>query len=54
MTAPGCWENFQVIVGSSAGVLIGLQFVVTTLIADVQVAGDGTQVGDAFTRSGIR
>ncbi len=28
------WENFYVIVGSSAGALIGLQFVVITLIAD--------------------
>ncbi len=28
------WENFYVIVGSSAGALIGLQFVVMTLIAD--------------------
>ena len=29
------WENFYVIVGSSAGALIGLQFVVITLIADM-------------------
>jgi len=28
------WENFYVIVGSSAGALIGLQFVVMTLLAD--------------------
>jgi hypothetical protein len=28
------WSNFYVIVGSSAGALIGLQFVVLTLIAD--------------------
>jgi hypothetical protein len=28
------WDNFYVIVGSSAGALIGLQFVVLTLIAD--------------------
>jgi hypothetical protein len=28
------WENFYVIVGSSGGALIGLQFVVITLIAD--------------------
>ena len=40
-TAPGdymsllaAWQNFYVIVGSSAGALIGLQFVVITLIAD--------------------
>jgi hypothetical protein len=28
------WESFYVIVGSSAGALIGLQFVVLTLIAE--------------------
>src|SRR5436190_15758362 len=28
------WESFYVIVGSSAGALIGLQFVVMTLISD--------------------
>ena len=28
------WENFYVIVGSAAGALIGLQFVVLTLIAE--------------------
>jgi len=28
------WENFYVIVGSSAGALIGLQFVVMTLVAE--------------------
>src|SRR5947209_16233686 len=38
MTALSEWENFYVIVGSSAGALIGLQFVVMTLIADKQVA----------------
>src|SRR4051794_6146616 len=34
MTAFDGWENFYVIVGSAAGALIGLQFVVVTLIAD--------------------
>jgi hypothetical protein len=39
MAAPGVvhlanWDNFYVIVGSSAGALIGLQFVVMTLIAE--------------------
>jgi len=33
MTELAGWENFYVIVGSSAGALIGLQFVVITLIA---------------------
>jgi hypothetical protein len=34
MTVLAGWENFYVIVGSSAGALIGLQFVVMTLLAD--------------------
>jgi hypothetical protein len=34
MTPFNGWENFYVIVGSAAGALIGLQFVVVTLIAD--------------------
>jgi hypothetical protein len=32
------WENFYVIVGSSAGALTGLQFVVITLIAEADAA----------------
>jgi hypothetical protein len=32
------WDNFYVIVGSSAGALTGLQFVVMTLIADSHAA----------------
>ena len=35
------WQNFYVIVGSSAGALIGLQFVVMTLIAQVPALRDG-------------
>lgn len=31
------WENFYVIVGSSAGALTGLQFVVMALIADLEM-----------------
>ena len=34
MNALAGWESFYVIVGSSGGALIGLQFVVITLIAD--------------------
>jgi uncharacterized membrane protein len=34
MTALEGWANFYVIVGSAAGALIGLQFVVLTLIAE--------------------
>jgi len=33
-TAVSAWESFYVIVGSSGGALIGLQFVVITLIAE--------------------
>ncbi|MBV8846074.1 MAG: hypothetical protein JO307_24965 [Bryobacterales bacterium] len=40
MTPFAPWQNFYVIVGSSAGALIGLQFVVLSLIAS-RVAGAG-------------
>jgi hypothetical protein len=42
------WANFYVIVGSSAGALIGLQFVVMTLLAEIPPAGDEAQAGEAF------
>jgi hypothetical protein len=42
------WENFYVIVGSSAGALIGLQFVVITLIADMPMGDGAAQAGQAF------
>jgi len=48
MPAFAGWENFYVIVGSSAGALIGLQFVVVTLIADMPVVRDQAQAGAAF------
>jgi|SRR5579875_227594 len=48
MTAFAGWENFYVIVGSSAGALIGLQFVVITLIADMPIAEGGAQASSAF------
>jgi len=41
------WENFYIIVGSSAGALTGLQFVVMALVADTG-AGTGTGEVDAF------
>ncbi|HXE31674.1 MAG TPA: hypothetical protein VN515_07735 [Terriglobales bacterium] len=41
------WHDFYVIVGSSAGALIGLQFVVMTLVGEV--AGEaGVQASSAF------
>jgi hypothetical protein len=48
MTALAGWQNFYVIVGSSAGALIGLQFVVITLIADMPAVRGQAQAGAAF------
>ncbi len=46
------WESFYVIVGSSAGALTGLQFVVMALIADTQRRPSATQIG-AFSTPNI-
>jgi hypothetical protein len=46
-TALRAWENFYVIIGSSAGALIGLQFVVMTLIKDSGGARSTREI-DAF------
>jgi hypothetical protein len=48
MTSLSGWQNFYVIVGSSAGALIGLQFVVMTLIAGLRISRDDAQAGDAY------
>ncbi len=48
MTALAGWENFYVIVGSSAGALIGLQFVVLSLIAGRPMARPDAGAGAAF------
>jgi hypothetical protein len=53
MTALGGWENFYVIVGSSAGALIGLQFVVIALIAEMPTAHADAQAGDAFSTPSV-
>ena len=53
MTTLAGWENFYVIVGSSAGALIGLQFVVLTLIADIPITGRDAQAGAAFSTPGV-
>jgi hypothetical protein len=42
------WESFYVIVGSSAGALIGLQFVVITLIAERPIVKDLEGASSAF------
>src|SRR5512140_1061942 len=47
MSEPGEWDSFYVIVGSAAGALIGLQFVVMTLIAERPPAR-GEEAGAAF------
>jgi hypothetical protein len=48
MTALAGWENFYVIVGSSAGALIGLQFVVMALIASLPRGPNAAEAGNAF------
>ncbi len=45
MTALKEWESFYVIVGSSAGALIGLQFVVMTLVAENPVTPSEVEGG---------
>ena len=47
MSELGKWDSFYVIVGSAAGALIGLQFVVLTLIAERPPAG-AADAGAAF------
>jgi hypothetical protein len=44
LSALGSWQNFYVIVGSSAGALTGLQFVVITLIAEARVTSSMREV----------
>ncbi|MGH9422737.1 MAG: hypothetical protein ACRD3J_22380, partial [Thermoanaerobaculia bacterium] len=39
------WDNFYVIVGSSAGALTGLQFVVMALISDLRKPANSDQIG---------
>jgi hypothetical protein len=53
MTALDSWENFYIIVGSSAGALIGLQFVVITLIADMPMEGSSRVATSAFTTPSV-
>ncbi len=47
------WENFYVIVGSAAGALIGLQFVVLTLIASLPTSRSDAQAGGAFATPSV-
>jgi len=47
------WNSFYVIVGSSAGALIGLQFVVIALIAETPDALADAQAGAAFATPSV-
>jgi len=53
MTPLDGWSNFYVIVGSSAGALIGLQFVVITLIANSPVVRKAAQASTAFSTPSV-
>jgi len=53
MNALTAWESFYIIVGSSAGALIGLQFVVITLISELPVAPNAAMASRAFSTPGI-
>jgi hypothetical protein len=48
MPTLAAWQNFYVIVGSSASALTGLQFVVMALLADLPVTQASVQTADAF------
>jgi hypothetical protein len=53
MTTLTEWANFYVIVGSSAGALIGLQFVVITLIASTPVTQIDARATGAFSTPSV-
>src|SRR2546427_13178227 len=53
MPVPAGWENFCVVVGSSAGALIGLQFVVITLIAANPIARADARAGGTFATPSV-
>jgi hypothetical protein len=53
MIALSEWQNFYVIMGSAAGALIGLQFVVMALIADMPFQGEESQAVTAFSTPSI-
>jgi hypothetical protein len=47
------WENFYVIIGSSAGALIGLQFVVMALVANLPRSAVQGDAGNAFATPNV-
>ncbi len=53
MSVASGWENFYTIVGSSAGALIGLQFVVISLIATRPVRQGTAEAGAAYATPSV-
>src|SRR5947199_3476157 len=53
MTVIEGWENFYVIVGSSAGALIGLQYVVISLFASRPIGHLEAQAGNAIATPSV-
>lgn len=53
MTMLNDWANFYLIVGPSAGALIGLQFVVITLIGDAPLEQRDVQASGAFATPSV-
>jgi hypothetical protein len=53
MTPLDGWANFYVIIGSSPGALIGLQFVALALIADLPIVRGAGQAGAAFSTPNV-
>ncbi len=53
MTVASGWEIFYTIVGSSAGALIGLQFVVITLVASRPIREGVAEAGGAFATPSV-
>jgi predicted membrane-bound spermidine synthase len=47
------WDSFYVIVGSAAGALVGLQFVVLTLVAQRPRAAEAADAGGAFATPNV-
>ena len=43
------WDSFYLIIGSASGALIGLQFVVLTLLAQKALPKEAKEIGAAFT-----
>ena len=53
MTALTRWQNFYVITGSSAGALVGLQFVVLSLVNNWAPSPSDPEAGSAFASPNI-